>query len=150
MSEQDAYIREAQKELRRIVVEGQSQWMRERFAAGHKDYIDKVAMRQVKIVLERAAGASWLDVAQAIRNVARRPADRPGYVYALDDEIGRVAQERSSRERSQALGATRLRNRIAEDALAARDLAELQAKYPGVPLRKALELAGLDPFHRPA
>ncbi len=150
MSDQDGFIRDAQKELRRMVAEGQTLWMTERYAAGHKDYIDKVAMRQVKIVLGRAAGASWLDVAQAIRNVARRAADRPGYVYALDDEIGRVAQERSSRERSQAQTVDRVQERTAHDARAGADLAALRARYPGVPLRKALELAGLDPFHRPA
>jgi hypothetical protein len=152
VSEQDAFIRESVREARRIVVESMTQWMTVRFTAGHRDYTDKVAMRQVKLVVTRAltAGAGWRDIRDAIARVAARPADRKGYVYALEDEIGNVGQERRERERSATAGVSLEAARQEQDARWRADWHDLQVRHPGMTAREILRAEGLDPFHRPA
>lgn len=147
MSEQDRYIREAQAEARRIVREGQAQWISVRHAAGHRDYLDKVAMRQVKTVVTRALddgrGAGWRDVVAAVARVAAQPATRRGYVYALDDEITAVAQERRARERSAVETVDREQDRAMHDQRAVADWARLRLKHPGASVREILVAEGL-------
>src|SRR4029077_5377396 len=92
------------------------------------------------------AGAGWRDVRDAIARVAARPADRKGYVYALEDEIGTVSQERRAREASEAAGVSRAIQRTHDEDEYARTIGELRAKYPGATMREILRAEGLDPF----